>query len=126
MRMKPMVRSRTPRTCSGCATNILIVSTRNTAAKYRRAVAVLNTGEHHMVKRFVKAQGGCAIPIAIDYKKAMAGLGKIQLRSLDESAENGGMPTQLRVRHPNFTGMQMDYKIYAIRRLWAQVHYMGL
>jgi sulfur-oxidizing protein SoxY len=80
-----------------------------------RAVAVLNTGEHHMAKRYVKAQGGCAIPIAIDYKQAIAGLGKIQLRSLAGPADAGGLPTQLRVRHPNFTGMQMDYKIYAIR-----------
>ncbi|MEM7541668.1 MAG: quinoprotein dehydrogenase-associated SoxYZ-like carrier, partial [Pseudomonadota bacterium] len=79
-----------------------------------RAVAVLNTGEHHMVKRFVKAQGGCAIPIAIDYKKAMAGLGKISLRTMGES-DAAGIPAQLRVRHPNFTGMQMDYKIYAVR-----------
>lgn len=80
-----------------------------------RAVAVLNTGEHHMVKSFVKAQGGCAIPIAIDYKKAMAGVGKIQLRTLEEADAAAGIPTQLRVRHPNFTGMQMDYKIYAVR-----------
>lgn len=80
-----------------------------------RAVAVLNTGEHHMVKSFVKAQGGCAIPIAIDYKKAMDGLGKIQLRTVEADGAPAGTPTQLRVRHPNFTGMQMDYKIYAVR-----------
>ena len=80
-----------------------------------RAVAVLNTGEHHMAKRYVKAQGGCAIPIAINYEKAMAGLGKIQLRTVGSGPEEPGLPTQLRVRHPNFTGMQMDYKIYAIR-----------
>jgi sulfur-oxidizing protein SoxY len=80
-----------------------------------RAVAILNTGEHHMVKRYVKAQGGCAIPIAINYKKAMTGLGKIQLRTVGDAVEGRGWPAQLRVRHPNFTGMQMDYKIYAIR-----------
>ncbi|MCP5198783.1 MAG: quinoprotein dehydrogenase-associated SoxYZ-like carrier [Gammaproteobacteria bacterium] len=81
-----------------------------------RAIAVLNNGEHHMVKSFVKAQGGCAIPVAIDYKQAMAGLGKIQLHTLTDKVEDGaGLPTQLRIRHPNFTGMQMDYKIYAVR-----------
>lgn len=80
-----------------------------------RAVAVLNTGEHHMVKSFVKATGGCAIPIAIDYKKSMAGLGKIQIRTIASEGTSAGVPTQLRVRHPNFTGMQMDYKIYAVR-----------
>jgi len=33
-----------------------------------RAVAVLNDGAHHMVANFVKAQGGCAIPLSIDSK----------------------------------------------------------
>jgi sulfur-oxidizing protein SoxY len=80
-----------------------------------RAVAVLNTGEHYMAKSYVKAQGGCAIPVAIDYKQAMSGLGKVQLRTLDGDDADGGIATQLRVRHPNFTGMQMDYKIYAVR-----------
>ncbi|MGR8918399.1 MAG: quinoprotein dehydrogenase-associated SoxYZ-like carrier, partial [Gammaproteobacteria bacterium] len=80
-----------------------------------RAVAVLNTGEHHMVTRFVKAQGGCAIPLAIDYQQAMRGLGKIQLRTVGADDAADGVATQLRVRHPNFTGMQMDYKIYAVR-----------
>ena len=82
-----------------------------------RAIAVLNTGEHHMVKRFVKAQGGCVIPIAIDYKQAMTGLGKIELRTIPsaETAAGDALPTQLRIRHPNFTGMQIDYKIDARR-----------
>ena len=83
-----------------------------------RAVAVLNTGEHHMATSYVKAQGGCAIPVAIDYKEAMSGLGKVQLRTLAADGEadgDNGIATQLRVRHPNFTGMQMDYKIYAVR-----------
>ncbi|MEQ8662475.1 MAG: quinoprotein dehydrogenase-associated SoxYZ-like carrier [Gammaproteobacteria bacterium] len=80
-----------------------------------RAIAVLNSGEHYMVKSYVKSQGGCAIPMAIDYKQAMSGLGKVQLRTLAEEAAEGGIPAQLRVRHPNFTGMQMDYKIYAVR-----------
>ncbi|MGE0485579.1 MAG: quinoprotein dehydrogenase-associated SoxYZ-like carrier [Gammaproteobacteria bacterium] len=81
-----------------------------------RAIAVLNTGEHHMVKSFVKAQGGCAIPVTINYQEAMAGLGKVQLRTLaDQAGDDAGLATQLRVRHPNFTGMQMDYKINAVR-----------
>jgi sulfur-oxidizing protein SoxY len=82
---------------------------------YVRAVAVLNNGEHHMVKNFVKAQGGCAIPVAIDYTKAMSDLGKIQLRTLATSDEAGDIATQLQVHHPNFSGMQMDFKIYAVR-----------
>jgi len=80
-----------------------------------RAVAVLNTGEHHMVANFVKAQGGCAIPLTIDYKAAMANIGKVQMRLLEPDEPAASKVTQLRVRHPNLTGMQMDYKIYAVR-----------
>ena len=80
-----------------------------------RAVAVLNDGSHHMVKNFVKAQGGCAIPLTIDYQAAMAKMGKMQLKTVDSEQDADGLVTQLRVRHPNLTGMQMDYKIYAVR-----------
>ena len=80
-----------------------------------RAVAVLNDGSHHMVKNFVKAQGGCAIPLTIDYQAAMAKMGKLQLKTVDTEQTGDGLVTQLRVRHPNLTGMQMDYKIYAVR-----------
>lgn len=81
-----------------------------------RAVAVLNNGEHHMVSNFVKAQGGCAAPMAIEYSKAMAHLGELQLRTVGVSHDaEDEIVTQLMVRHPNITGMQMDYKIYAVR-----------
>ena len=80
-----------------------------------RAIAVLNDGTHHMVKSYVKAQGGCAIPLAIDYPKAMTDLGKIQLRTLGTNDNPDGIATQLQVHHPNFSGMQMDFKIYAVR-----------
>ncbi|MGE3391493.1 MAG: quinoprotein dehydrogenase-associated SoxYZ-like carrier [Gammaproteobacteria bacterium] len=77
-----------------------------------RAVAVLNDGTHVMVKNFVKAAGGCTAPIATDYQAALKSLGQINLRTLGDADER---VAQLRIRHPNTTGMQMDYKIYAIR-----------
>jgi sulfur-oxidizing protein SoxY len=80
-----------------------------------RAVAVMNTGEHYMAKRFVKAQGGCAIPLNIDYRAAMADLGRMQLRTVGKRDPTQALATQLAVHHPNFSGMQMDYKIYAVR-----------
>ncbi len=81
-----------------------------------RAIAVLNNGEHHMVSNFVKAAGGCSAPIATDYKQALVTMGEMQLKALAAPAEaNDDLVAQLRVRHPNTTGMQMDYKIYAIR-----------
>jgi sulfur-oxidizing protein SoxY len=79
-----------------------------------RAIAVLNNGEHHMVKNFVKAAGGCTAPIATDYKQALSTMGQMNLRTLP-GKESENLVAQLRVRHPNTTGMQMDYKIYAVR-----------
>jgi sulfur-oxidizing protein SoxY len=79
-----------------------------------RAIAVLNNGEHHMVKNFVKAAGGCTAPIATDYKQALTTMGQMNLRAL-ASPDADDLVAQLRIRHPNTTGMQMDYKIYAVR-----------
>ncbi|MSR15187.1 MAG: quinoprotein dehydrogenase-associated SoxYZ-like carrier [Gammaproteobacteria bacterium] len=79
-----------------------------------RAVAVLNTGEHHMVSNFVKAAGGCTAPMATDYKLALATMGEMQLKTLVTPSDHERI-AQLLVRHPNTTGMQMDYKIYAVR-----------
>jgi sulfur-oxidizing protein SoxY len=80
-----------------------------------RAIAVLNSGEHYMVSNFVKAAGGCTAPMATDYKQALATMGEMQLKTLTAPATGDDLVAQLRVRHPNTTGMQMDYKIYAIR-----------
>jgi sulfur-oxidizing protein SoxY len=81
-----------------------------------RAIAVLNTGEHHMVSNFVKAAGGCSAPMATDYKQALATMGQMQLKSLAQPPNaTDDRIAQLLVRHPNTTGMQMDYKIYAVR-----------
>ena len=79
-----------------------------------RAIAVLNNGEHHMVKNFVKAAGGCTAPIATDYKQALTTLGQMNLQTLT-NPDSDDLIAQLRIHHPNTTGMQMDYKIYAVR-----------
>ncbi|MBI5615423.1 MAG: quinoprotein dehydrogenase-associated SoxYZ-like carrier [Gammaproteobacteria bacterium] len=82
-----------------------------------RAVAVMNNGEHHMVANFVKAAGGCAAPLATDYDRAMSHLGTMQLKTLGAPPDeaDGGLVAQLQIKHPNITGMQMDYRIYAVR-----------
>lgn len=75
---------------------------------YIRAVAEMNNGDLFMVKKFVKASGGCSAPIGADYDAAMKRLGKMKFR-LDEDIKDG-KPTmaQLLISHPNVTGMQMD------------------
>jgi len=75
---------------------------------YIRAIAEMNNGDLYMVKKFVKASGGCSAPIGADYDAAMQRLGKMKFR-LDEELKDG-TPTmaQLLISHPNITGMQMD------------------
>jgi len=80
-----------------------------------RAVAVLNTGEHHLVSNFVKAQGGCSAPLGSDYKAAMARLGEMNFRTLSKPSSGDAILGQLLLRHPNVTGMQKDQKTQLIR-----------
>ncbi|WP_428353564.1 quinoprotein dehydrogenase-associated SoxYZ-like carrier [Methyloprofundus sp.] len=83
---------------------------------YIRAIAEMNNGELYMVKKFVKASGGCSAPIGADYDAAMQRLGKMKFR-LDKNIQNG-KPTmaQLLISHPNVTGMQMDQVTRFTRR----------
>lgn len=83
---------------------------------YIRAIAEMNNGDLYMVKKFVKASGGCSAPIGADYDAAMQRLGKMKFR-LDNELEDG-KPTmaQLLISHPNVTGMQMDQVTRFTRR----------
>ena len=80
-----------------------------------RAVAVLNTGEHHMVTNFVKAQGGCSAPAAGDFEKAMTHIGEMKFRAVSDDAHGDLMIGQFLLSHPNVTGMQKDQKTQLIR-----------
>ena len=78
-----------------------------------RAVAETRDGRHFMVKKFVKASGGCSAPASKDMDKALAEMGKMKLRLLPRKpAEavslDGGNAAQLMIRHPNYSGFQMD------------------
>jgi sulfur-oxidizing protein SoxY len=75
---------------------------------YIRAIAQMNDGKLYMSKKFVKASGGCSVPLASDPDAATKRLGKMKFR-LDEGVKTSE-PTlvQLLISHPNVTGMQMD------------------
>lgn len=80
-----------------------------------RAIAVLNTGEHHMVTNFVKAQGGCSAPLGSDLKAAMEHIGEMNFRTVGERTPEDAVLAQLMLSHPNITGMQKDQKTQLIR-----------
>lgn len=80
-----------------------------------RAVAVLNTGEHHLVTNFVKASGGCSAPLAADFEAAMQRIGTMKFRTVGEAREDDLLIGQFMLSHPNITGMQKDQKTQLIR-----------
>ena len=75
------------------------------------AVAELSDGKLYVVSRFVKAAGGCSAPALKQVASAIP-LGTMRFRELPHSTKEDAQPgereIQLMIRHPNFSGMQMD------------------
>jgi len=89
------------------------LSTRVRIDMYSNVRAIIETtdGKLHMATRFVKASGGCSAAASKDADEALANLGKIQIRTFGETTGDHTPNTQeaqIMIRHPNFTGMQMD------------------
>ena len=95
------------------------LSTRLRVNSYSSVRAVLETddGKLHMTSRFVKASGGCSAPALKDADQALANLGQLKFRSLAENASSKPegaaaashmSEAQLMIRHPNYSGLQMD------------------
>ena len=80
-----------------------------------RAVAVLNSGGHHLVTNYVKAQGGCSAPLVSDFAKAMEHIGTMRFRTVGERNDDDLLIGQFMLSHPNVTGMQLDQKTQLIR-----------
>jgi sulfur-oxidizing protein SoxY len=91
-----------------------MLSTRVRIDMYSNVRAVVETadGKLHMATKFVKASGGCSAAASKDADEALASLGKMQVRTFDDPAAKDRSPptreAQVMIRHPNFTGMQMD------------------
>jgi sulfur-oxidizing protein SoxY len=79
-----------------------------------RAIAETEDGKQYMVKKFVKASGGCSAPATKDADAAKALMGKMKFRVfkagetkvLEQSS--GVREAQIMIRHPNNSGLQMD------------------
>ena len=72
---------------------------------YVRVVAETESGALHMVKAYVKAAGGCSAPASKNPEEAKANIGKMRFRTF---AGQGMAEAQAMIRHPNYSGMQMD------------------
>jgi sulfur-oxidizing protein SoxY len=70
------------------------------------AVVELNDGSLYAAARFVKAAGGCSAP-ALKQTAGDIPLGTLRFRQFPAN-ESGLREAQIMVRHPNYSGMQMD------------------
>lgn len=86
---------------------------------YVRAIAEMNDGSLHMVKRFVKASGGCSAPATKDAAAALARLGKMQMR-MRQPEIGTPLQAQMIISHPNYNGLQYDQK----NRKYIPAHYV--
>jgi sulfur-oxidizing protein SoxY len=87
---------------------------------YVRVIAEMNDGAVYMVKRYVKASGGCSAPAGKDHDKAMAEMGKMKLRQFPVSGGETTRDAQIMIRHPNYSGLQMDQ----ITRHYTPAHFV--
>ncbi|WP_247635879.1 quinoprotein dehydrogenase-associated SoxYZ-like carrier [Methylobacterium sp. 37f] len=81
------------------------------------AVAETKDGALIQTTQFVKASGGCSAPMGMTDDEAMKGMGDMRLKFADPAsgaaspgATDSGKPiaATLMIRHPNFTGLQMN------------------
>lgn len=72
------------------------------------AVVEATDGRLFMTAVFVKAAGGCSAPASKGVADAKDHLGDLKLKVPKEAAAKTPSKLELLIRHPNFTGMQMD------------------
>ncbi len=85
-----------------------------------RAIAETSDGELHMSRRYVKASGGCSAPPGTDLATAKKRLGQMKLTAEGDLIADQPLLAQLRISHPNVTGMQMDQ----VSRLYIPPHFV--
>lgn len=77
---------------------------------YTNVHAVVETkdGKLHEAVKFVKASGGCSAPMGMSDEEAMRGMGEMRLKFGGDVKPGQPVEATLMVRHPNFSGMQMN------------------
>jgi sulfur-oxidizing protein SoxY len=73
---------------------------------YVRAIAEMNTGELYMAKSFVRATGACSAPPPKSISDSIDNMGKMKIRNVGELELSKPNLMQLKIKHPNITGMQ--------------------
>lgn len=93
---------------------------------YVRVIAELSDGSLQMARRFVKASGGCSAPALKDEEAALKNIGQMKLRVVSSGQQGDATQAsrfarvQLMIRHPNYSGLQMDQ----VTRLYIPAQYV--
>ncbi|WP_375465680.1 quinoprotein dehydrogenase-associated SoxYZ-like carrier [uncultured Methylobacterium sp.] len=72
------------------------------------AVAETPEGGLYEATKFVKASGGCSAPMGMSDEEAMKGMGDMRMKFSGEAQPGKPVEATLMIRHPNFSGMQMN------------------
>lgn len=81
------------------------------------AVAETADGKLYQASTFVKAAGGCSAPAGVSDVEALRGAGQMRMKF---ARHDGLAEATLMLRHPNFTGMQMDQ----VTRMFTPARYV--
>lgn len=90
-----------------------VIATRVRIDSFSKLRAVLETtdGKLYMIAKFVAGAGGCSALPSKDADEALANLGTVRVKSNPSSAHDPAWREGIvMVRHPNFTGLQMNPK----------------
>lgn len=104
----------------GQAGGMRSLATRVRVDSYTNIHAVAETADGlYAVQRFVKAAGGCSAPAAKQQADSIP-LGTMRFRQFPPQPQVDTREVQLMIRHPNYSGMQMDQ----ISRLYVPAHFI--
>lgn len=70
-----------------------------------RAIAEMNDGKLYMAKSFVRAKGACSAPPPASMEESVKLLGSMKMNTIGELELGKPNLMQLKIRHPNITGM---------------------
>lgn len=107
----------------GPSSELRSLSTRVRVDSYTNlhAVAKLSDGQLYAAQRFVKAAGGCSAPAAkLEADSIPLGTMRFRQFAAAAGADPDRYEAQLMIRHPNYSGMQMDQ----VSRLYVPAHFV--
>jgi sulfur-oxidizing protein SoxY len=85
-----------------------------------RAVVEMNDGALSMSTVYLKASGGCSVPIGKESSAPAVSLGKMKLAVEEHPKLNQTVMAQLMIRHPNLSGLAMNQ----LTRLYDSPHFV--